>query len=190
MGKRTVRADINEECCKVRFNKRFNEIKDLELPKLRKKDEKWYWLEDKRFYISEKKYYIVEGTYYENRRGETVKYDDYIAVELIELSSKSVFYLDVSMLLKEGYGYKTRDVDKDNESHIFKSYGIINEYMISKVCDFKPYITNKELVDVFINYVGKRHIYFDKTSYYIPNGSLRVERKILNAHFVKDLSVY
>lgn len=190
MGKRTVRADINEECCKVRFNKRFNEIKDLELPKLREKDEKWYWLENKRFYISEKKYYIVEGTYYKNRRGETVKYDDYIAVELIELSSKSVFYLDVSMLLKEGYGYKTRDVDKDNESHTFKSYGIINEYMISKVCDFKPYITNKELVDVFINYVGKRHIYFDKTSYYIPNGSLRVERKILNAHFVKDLSLY
>ena len=54
MGKRTVRADINEECCKVRFNKRFNEIKDLELPKLREKDEKWYWLENKRFYISEK----------------------------------------------------------------------------------------------------------------------------------------
>ncbi len=54
MGKRIVRADINEECCKVRFNKRFNEIKDLELPKLREKDEKWYWLENKRFYISEK----------------------------------------------------------------------------------------------------------------------------------------
>ena len=94
------------------------------------------------------------------------------------------------MLLKEGYGYKTRDVGKDDKSQTFKSYGIINEYMISKVRDFKPYITNKELVDVFINYVGKRHIYFDNTDYYIPNGSLFVKRKILNAHFVKDLSVY
>ncbi len=94
------------------------------------------------------------------------------------------------MLLKEGYGYKTRDVGKDDKSQTFKSYGIINEYMISKVRDFKPYITNKELVDVFINYVGKRHIYFDNTYYYIPNGSLFVQRGILNAHFVKDLSVY
>lgn len=189
--KQTIeKIDINDERRQDEFNKIFNEIKDKELPTRRKNHIIWGSAKDRRFYISDRKYYIVEGTTEQGRTGRTVKYDDYIAVELVELSSKEKYYLDVSVLLKEGIGYKNWKVDKDDDYCTFESDGIINQYIKNKVKDVKPYITNKELVDVFINYVGKRHIYFDNTDYYIPNGSLRVGRKILNAHFVKDLSVY
>jgi hypothetical protein len=171
------------------FNLKFEKIKDNKLP-----DHLNYFYPfdydlcgGKRFYISDRKYCIFEGA---NKWTSYGQRPDMIGVELIELSSKKVYYFNVYNLLVKRDGFKTDDIFDKNKM-TFKGSGPINKFLENRVANVNPYITIIELVDLFINYVGNRHIYFDMTSLYIDGrDGKRRSHSILNAHFVKDLGIY
>lgn len=192
MAKNKIRINLNEECYREEFYKAIYEIKDKPFPKVRDIGNENYQIArltgKRRFYISDKKYYYYEGWSCEDGKGKLITREDCLYVELIELSTKEVCYLDVSLLCHKFTAYILEDEYIEKEMITAMSQARINQYIYNMVKDVKPYITNKELVDVFINYVGKRHIYFEKTEYNVKNSIVGFRtRPILNAYFVKDL---
>lgn len=194
MPKTTFPAiNINEDSRLNDFYERFNEIKDKPFPArqtCRDYFDSYKLTRGQRFYISDKKYYIIEQVSYE-KCGKTIKLDDYLGVELIDLSTKDRTYLDVALLCKKFLAYKNDDDWRnrnDKECITVMSKSDINQYVYKVTKDIKPYITIKEFADVFINYVGNRQIYFQLNTYHRP-GRAKIDC-ILHAHFVKNINSY
>ena len=187
MPKFKIIPNINDSKRMDDYLRVFEEIKDKPVP-VRKsvRDEDFHIsnvVGEKRFYISNKKYYIFEGKRFQNRHGETEKFEDYLGVELIELATKKVVGLDVSLLCNTFMAHIIEHGDVKGTIRAQSESGI-NRYICDIVKRIKPYVTNIELANLFIDYVGKRHVYFDDKIYKIAQGSLFRDRRILNAHFV------
>lgn len=191
---RTTFCDINDDRRFDDFYKKFNEIADK--PCLNWERRIWgntvpYW-RNERFYVSTKKYNIKSGGFL-NINGFKYPYDDYLAVDLVALSTKEKYAFDVARLLRKVDIVNMDTLDFSHPTTIM-SNSPINQYVYNKVSKIKPYFTNKELVDIFIEYIGNRQIYFEITSYrtpyepltYLKNGKIRtIVKNVLDVHFVK-----
>ena len=113
MAKNKIRINLNEECYREEFYKAIYEIKDKPFPKVRDIGNENYQIArltgKRRFYISDKKYYYYEGWSCEDGKGKLITREDCLYVELIELSTKEVCYLDVSLLCHKFTAYILED---------------------------------------------------------------------------------
>ena len=204
-------CDINDESRIDDFHKRVNEIAD-------KPHHNW-WLHKsyrrfnsnllglKRFYISDKKYYIMSGQE-QKISGITYSYDDFLAVDLIEVSTKKRYFLDVAQLLEEYCNVLNVNVHEYTLSDIRRTFDIntlnfdklitvksqadINRHVYHKIVNNnKTQFGNKEFADAFIDYVGDKQIYFMKNDYYVVETDIHARSKIVirplyDVKFVKN----
>lgn len=154
MAKQFFRPNINSTCRYEDFCKKLAEMSD--------KPSNWQkninkglkrFSENQRFYVSPKKYFIIEQ---EVSGGRVI--DEYLGVELVELSTKECYFFDPALLLQE-----FPVINKDGLCYEAKSSAAINRMLYERVKDVKPYITNREFVDAFLRIVGDRHFYFKAT---------------------------
>lgn len=186
--------DINHDKNLDDFHKKFNEIADK--PSLN-----WYrrifgndvsYWHNERFYVSDKKYQIMYGgEIFVN--GNKYPYEDYLTVDLIALSTKERYSFDVAKLLRKIDVVSMETLDFSKPTTVM-SNSPINQYVYNRVSKIKPYFTNKELVDIFIECVGNRQIYFEEVRYrmpfdpltYLKNGKIKtISKSVLDVHFVK-----
>lgn len=171
----------------------FEKIKDKPFPEKRPRDiwvHSWGWSQvctGKRYYISDKKYYIFEGRMYRNRAKELVQSEPFLGVELIEVSTKEVIGLDLFDLCYNKF-QAFEGHENDNKIIYVESDSFINQYISDAKKRVKPYITNKELVDIFVEFVNNRYLYFNMKSYRVNGGVLGIRsRCVLNAYFVDSI---
>ena len=188
MGKMRIIANINDISRETDFINLFEKIKDKPFPEKRIPMARYlgqsHINERERYYISDKKYYIFEEEWYENRAKERVQTEPFLGVELIEVSSKRVVGLDLLDLCRnkftawEGKAWDKKIISVESDS-------FINQYIYDAKKRVKPYITNKELVDIFIKFVNNRYLYFDIKYYKVMENCW--DRKLLNARFVDSI---
>ena len=77
----------------------------------------------------------------------------------IYVSTKERYSFDVAKLLRKIDVVSMETLDFSKPTTVM-SNSPINQYVYNRVSKIKPYFTNKELVDIFIECVGNRQIYF------------------------------
>lgn len=195
MAKMRVIYDINDDEMLEEFHKKFNEIAD-------KPSQTWFrrisgrdvcCMTNERFYVSDKKYQIKSGGEIVVNGGNRYPYEDYLTVDLIALSTKKRYSFDVAQLLRKIDVVSMETLDFSKPTTVMGN-SLINQYVYNKVSKIKPYFTNKELVDIFIECVGNRQFYFEKVIYrmpsepltYLRNGKIKTTAKsVVEVHLVK-----
>lgn len=97
---------------------------------------------------------------------------EHLCVRLIDIASNHEVHFNVGTLLKT-----VRAIDKNTgEEYQAYSKSEFNERFRKEVESVKPYITQKELIDLFVNMTGGREIYFENEWVQTPHNPYRPNR--------------
>lgn len=97
---------------------------------------------------------------------------EHLCVRLIDIESNDEVHFNVGTLLKT-----VRAIDKNTgEEYQAYSKSDFNKRFRKEVESVKPYITQKELIDLFVNMTGGREIYFQNEWVQTPHNPYRPNR--------------